>query len=310
MGTLLTLDYKSQFDPDAGEARNDCGPACLAMILNAFGVPATTDAVFRRTAARPDRYISIAQLMRVADTYRVPLEFRRDYSLGQLRGLLDAGRPMIALVNYAPFAQLQPGVSTQSWFTGPHFVVVVGYDDQHVIVHDPLWQGSRRDEGAYKKWPNAVWLSAWGSCDRDCDERGNCNPNYSLLISVQALDRAARVQAGADTLRRIRARAAFDGQPPPNLARPDLLNQHILQVGDWGKRVAVHRVGPADTLWRLARAYYGDGHKLTTILYFNGLTETDVIQDGQVLLIPEPLLPGDIPEHRQPTGSLPLAPHG
>ena len=32
MGTILNLPYKSQYDPDAGVSRNDCGPACLAML--------------------------------------------------------------------------------------------------------------------------------------------------------------------------------------------------------------------------------------------------------------------------------------
>ncbi|MGH2522911.1 MAG: C39 family peptidase, partial [Anaerolineales bacterium] len=176
MATTLNLPYKSQYDPDAAASRNDCGPTCLAMLLNALGITATSDAVFQRTGAPPDHYISVAQLMRVAESYSAPLEYRRGWGLGQLRVSLDFGKPLIALVHYAAFSELQPGVSTQSDFKGPHFVLVVGYDEQSVIVHDPLWTGDRRSEGAFKRWSNAVWLQAWGRCHEDCDPQGQCNP--------------------------------------------------------------------------------------------------------------------------------------
>jgi len=49
---------------------------------------------------------------------------------------------------------------------------------------------------------------------------------------------------------------------------------------------------------------------MSVIQTFNGLAETDVIHDGQVLLIPEPTLSGEIPEDRIPKGVTPAAPVG
>ena len=306
MATLLTIPYKSQFDPDAGRSRNDCGPACLAMLLNALGIVATTDAVFQRTGAAADGYVSMAQLMRVGESYGAPLEFRKGWSLGELRARLDLARPVIALVHYAAFSELEPGGLTQSQFKGPHFVLVVGYDEAHVVVHDPLWAGARREEGAYKRWPNAVWAEAWGRCHEDCDPQGRCNPDQAVLISVRGLSRSLRAQVPADLVRRLRAWAAFDGQPEPNLTRPESLEQHRRALGNWGLRTTAHRVSNTDTLWRLAKAYYGDGGKLTVIQRFNGLADSDVIHDGQVLLIPEPLLSGAMRPEREPVGGTPL----
>jgi len=308
MSVLLNLTYKSQYDPDAAASRNDCGPACLAMLVNALGVAATTDAVFHRTGATAEGYISMAQLMRAAESYKAPLEFRKGWGLAELRAMLDLVRPAIALVHYGAFSEVQPGVSTQNQFKGPHFVLVVGYDDQHLVVHDPLWTGSRRNEGAFKRWPNAVFLSAWSRCHEDCDAAGRCNPDQALLISVRPLNAAQRVSVPADLLRRLRAKAAFMGQPPPELSTPANLNSVIMALGAWGRRTVAHRVAPTDTLWRLAAAYYGDGPKLNVIQFFNGLSEADVIHDGQVLLIPEPTLSGAIPADRQPTGRTPAAP--
>jgi hypothetical protein len=310
MASLLSLGYKSQYDLDAAASRNDCGPACLAMLVNALGIAATTDAVFHRTGAAADGYVSMAQLMRAGESYGAPLEFRKGWGLAQLRAALDLARPAIALVHYGAFSELDPGVSTQSVFRGPHFVLVVGYDEQHVVVHDPLWTGERRDEGAYKRWPNAVWLAAWGRCHEDCDPHGRCNPDFAALISVRALSAAQRLQVPADVLRRLRAKAAFDGRPLPDLTRPASLNRAVSDLGTWGQRTLAHRVQPTDTLWRLAKAYYGDGHKLGVLQAFNGLAASDVIHDGQVLLIPEPVLLGDIPEDRKPTGSTPPEPPG
>ncbi len=308
MPTLLTVPYKSQFDLDAAASRNDCGPACLAMLLNALGVAATTDAVFQRTGAAADGYVSMAQLMRVGESYRAPLEFRKDWTLAELRARLDRARPVIALVHYGAFSELEPGVSTQSQFKGPHYVVVVGYDEAHVIVHDPLWAGDRREEGAFRRWPNAVWAAAWGRCHEDCVPDGPCNPDHAVLISVRGLSSALRAQVPADLVRRIRAKAAFAGQPEPNLSQPDSLNRQRQALGQWGQRTRAHRVSSTDTLWGLAQAYYGSGEKLNVIQLFNGLAAADVIHDGQVLLIPEPLLNGAIPPERAPVGATGTAP--
>ena len=308
MPTLLHIAYKSQYDSDAAASRNDCGPACLAMLLNALGVAATTDAVFQRTGAAADGYVSMAQLMRVGESYGAPLEFRKGWKLADLRARMDLARPVIALVHYGAFSEWEPGVATQSLFKGPHFVLVVGYDDEHVIVHDPLWAGARRDEGAYKRWPNAVWQEAWSRCHEDCDPQGRCNPNQAVLISVRGLPSALRAQAPADVVRRLRAMAAFDGQPEPNLSQPESLERHRAALSNWGRRTRAHRVGSSDTLWRLAKAYYGDGEKLKVIQLFNGLAAADVIHDGQVLLIPEPVLNGAMAPERQPVGGTGVAP--
>jgi hypothetical protein len=307
MGIRLNIAYKSQYDSDASVSRNDCGPTCLAMLINAHGVAVTTDAVFRRTGVPAEAYISMAHLMRVGESYGVPLEYRRDLTLADLHNALDQARPAIALVHYGAFSSIQPGVSTQSKFAGPHFVLAVGYEADFVLVHDPLWTGERRREGAFKKWRNDIWMQAWGRCHEDCEAEHRCNPDFAALISVHAVKAGLQAPAAPDTLRRIRAKASLDGVSQPDLAQPSTLNSYRAALGDWGQQAVSRTVEPSDTLWRLAKAYYGDGTKMNVIRYFNGLDESDVIQDGQVLLIPEPSLPGAIPEDRRPTGVTPAS---
>ena len=125
------------------------------------------------------------------------------------------------------------------------------------------------------------------------------------MTPVRSVPAAARTQVPADVTRRIRAKCAFDGVPQPNLSQPASINAYASALGSWGLRREARKVTSTDTLWRLAKAYYGDGNKMDVIRYYNGLEPTDVIHDGQVLLIPEPTLPGTVPEDRQPTGLTP-----
>ena len=132
----------------------------------------------------------------------------------------------------------------------------------------------------------------------------------TILIAVHPISPSAKTQVSPAVIRRIRAKAAFDGVPQPDLSQPASVNGYVAVLGKWGQRTVAHRVSPTDTLWRLAKAYYGDGNKMSVIQTFNGLAETDVIHDGQVLLIPEPTLSGEIPEDRIPKGVTPAAPVG
>lgn len=164
---IPSIPYKSQKDPDAIVYVNDCGPAALAGILNAHGLNLTTDEVYRATGAPPDRYVSIGQMKRAAASYDIPFEYFSSSNLYELKQLVKEGKAPIALVHYGAWAQIEPGVSTQSSFTGPHFVVVVGYDDEHIYVNDPLWWGDRRSEGEHKRWTYDEFNAAWGSAHKD-----------------------------------------------------------------------------------------------------------------------------------------------
>jgi hypothetical protein len=65
---------------------------------------------------------------------------------------IDAGRPVISLCHYGSF-----GNSLVS-FRGGHFVTVIGFTIDHVIIHDPIgWRGARN-------WliPNDVFIKAVG----------------------------------------------------------------------------------------------------------------------------------------------------
>jgi uncharacterized protein YvpB len=308
MGVVIpSIPYKSQYDPDASEFRNDCGPASLAMVLQAHGINASTNAVYRRTGAIANHYVSVAQLMRAAQTYELVFEYFHAWTIQQLVEVLRHGHAVIALVHYGAWSQISPGISTQNTFTGPHFVAVVGADDQNIYVNDPLWTGDRRAQGFRKAWTHAQFYAAWSGNHLDG------NRDCSGILAKPTLPVAAygtgdwmppaQTNADARSASRISAWALFNNAPLPNLNNPATVSAFLAVMGGWGTRVARHTVQPNDDLGLLAFHYYGDPTKGRVILAFNGMGSQDAIADGDVLLIPQPLeTPVPIPADTRPAG--------
>lgn len=315
MGVIIpSIPYKSQYDPDASDFRNDCGPACLAMVLNAFDVGVTTNAVYRKTGTEPNGYVWVSQLIRAARAYGVPYDYVFPWDINQLKVSVNAGKPVIPLVHYGAWSKIDPGVSTQKSFAGPHFVVVLGYDDQHIYVNDPLWTGTRRSEGEHKRWTYKEFNAAWGSAHKDG------NRDFSGIACTLALPTETfglGLQPGEELpppppplfqvdpvmKRRINAWAASNKIPIPEITSPAVLTAFSEALGDWGLRVVVHKVEETDTLPLIALRHYDDPLKWDVIVHFNGMSFLDTIHDGDILIIPEPLeTPIEIPEEKIPTG--------
>ncbi|MEX1246869.1 MAG: C39 family peptidase [Anaerolineales bacterium] len=308
MGAIIpSIPYKSQYDSDADEFRNDCGPACLAMVLHAFGIHASTNAVYRKTEALPNRYVTVSQLMRAALSYGMGLDYFHSWTIEQLVEVVNQGRAIIALVHYGAWSQLNPGISTQNTFEGPHFVVVVGADEKNIYVNDPLWKEARRSQGFRKTWTHSQFNAAWSSNHADG------NRDCSGMITQKALPTAPYGSGGwaasfefrldPQTIARIRAWVFFHHAPQPALNNPATVNAYLAVMGGWGNQLARHTVAEGDDLRLLAWHYYGEPAKWQVIQAFNGLNPGDAISEGDVLLIPQPLeSPVPVPENMRPSG--------
>lgn len=157
--TILQVPYISQVDgPTAGAHRNDCGPACVAMLLQGAGHAVTIANVYAAICSLgSDPYINGGQLARAAAFYRLVLTPTHTTIQG-LRAAWWQGHPYVALIKYGCLSSL--GL-TESAFQGPHFVVVLGSEgdaDERVVVHDPLYRGQG---GAYKRYPARDFWRAW-----------------------------------------------------------------------------------------------------------------------------------------------------
>lgn len=174
MERVLQIPYISQVDgPGAGGFANDCGPASVAMLAWGKGHDPTVGEVYQATGVQKDQYISAGQLIKAAAKYGIPLKSMY-FDMDKAKSFIDSGRPMIALVHYETFSKTG---RTYSKFKGPHFLNLIGYKPDQIIVHDPLWKGS---DGAYLAWSEHQFYQAWYDARLD----GNSS-FYGLLCDVR-----------------------------------------------------------------------------------------------------------------------------
>lgn len=172
----LPVPYRSQWDTDARRHIPDCGPTCIAMVLNFLGVEVTPDQLYDVTLYEsPGKYTTIGELRKAGQASGVEFPFQpyassQHEALEKLRVNLEEGRPLVALVDYEPWIG-HTGIS----YGGGHFVVVTGYDEGAISFHDPLFSGLRREQGAHFTLPKDRFCAGWGGF-----ATGE-NPNWAFL---------------------------------------------------------------------------------------------------------------------------------
>jgi hypothetical protein len=289
MATTLEVPYVTQKDPaTAGYSINDCGPACVAMMARAIGKSLTPDQIYRDAHITTKGGLYVWQVQKAANLYGLNLQYHdksSDSSLSALKRWVDEGRPALVLVNYTPI--MQAGLH-QSTIIGGHYVVVVGYDDNTMHVHDPYWNGTG---GAYRKWPIPVFNNAWYQ--------------YGTVYTRIALVPAAKI-AGVkqppyaipeDIARRLRAKAMFDGTTVPEVRSDEEYRDALTWLGAWGEQTTAYTIQPGDTLGRIAEENYGNAGLYLMIATFNDIRNPALIYVGQAILLPLPeAAPAPIPE--------------
>ncbi|MBI5671547.1 MAG: C39 family peptidase [Chloroflexi bacterium] len=183
---LLNVPYHSQEDLDAKAAFADCGPCSLRMIIgwNAIrrGQPdpnLTVDAVTKATGIGPKQFSKFPQLIQAGRQYGLEMLYTRPATLDRMQHELEMGRPVLALLHYGSLKKRQ-----FMNFTGGHFVVVVGYNPDEFIIHDPYWTGARRSEGAALRVPRAEFDTAVGPVG--AGKAGNM-PYQALFVDPRCL---------------------------------------------------------------------------------------------------------------------------
>jgi len=161
---FVDVPYRSQHDPDAQLTRADCGPACVAMLLEWRQIGISIDSITRRTSLGAT---NAGQLMAVAAYHGLKLERYNNMTLADLERCLNADKPLIALIKYVELGDSRQDLN----YSGLHWLVVVGYDADSVFVNDPDHWDERRDEGRRKPIPRAVFDAAWGSTMPDAINR-------------------------------------------------------------------------------------------------------------------------------------------
>jgi uncharacterized protein YvpB len=147
-GALLVLDVPihSQFDGSEYQASN-CGPASLAMVLEAFGAEASIAGLRNLANRRQGTYdrdsgIALQFLGDIAATTGIRPgglgeggAFRR-WTVDDVRNQVRHGHPVITLVR---MRELPDHAGSRA--DSDHYVVVVGLDGDRLLVNDPARTG-------------------------------------------------------------------------------------------------------------------------------------------------------------------------
>lgn len=153
---MVKVPYRSQHDDDAKISRADCGPACVAMVLEWRGLTVTTDDLTRMTSMGAT---NAGQLIAAAGQHGLKLHRRAPMTIFDLENQIRLGNPFIALIRYTDFGSIRQDLA----YTGLHWVVVVGFDVDSVYVNDPDYWGARRLEGRGRAIPRHLFERAWGN---------------------------------------------------------------------------------------------------------------------------------------------------
>ncbi|MCP5095781.1 MAG: LysM peptidoglycan-binding domain-containing protein, partial [Chloroflexi bacterium] len=294
------IPYRSQWDADAQTHSADCGPTCMAMILNYHGKDISPDGVYAHLPPKEkDEFTLFHEMIKGVRKNNVGTAYKkydnRNQGLTGLRANINAGKPMIALVKYSPWRE-----ATGNKFDWGHFVVVTGYDDAHIYVNDPLfglWRS--RFRGKDLKLTHDLFCAGWGGFNP------NNNPNWACAVVDAVGDETAVVESAPpppppkpitpkpstsantmdDVNRRIRALAAYRWAEEPNFNDPAALKPWQDNLGDWGLTYDKYKVQSGDRLSGLAARHYDGQHRWYAIKAYNNMTR-DGLWVGETILIP------------------------
>ena len=187
LSTTLLVPFLSQWGDGADVRKGDCGPASVAMLVHHLTgyrptVDQVADACGQPSAGVGSQYTGHAELQRGAAHYGVTLEIRSPYtrrrgreglSIRLLMDQIDAGKPSIALIDYSVLKKLLKSfgpeiIKNQDIFEGGHWLAVVGYDENSIVVNDPDFWKARAGDGDHRRIPIEVFDAALGSVAPGC----------------------------------------------------------------------------------------------------------------------------------------------
>jgi len=161
--SLLKVPYVSQKAPGANQHNNDCGAACMSMVLKAFNlaIDVPVDELFNMI--EPTGNIGLGAQDMAAKMVNLGLNasWISFPSQAALFETLQADKPVIALIHYEPL--VKNGFSEFKNFIDAHYVVLTGMDIAKVFLQDP----DRDDGKTITAVPIELFWEAWAQCPRD-----------------------------------------------------------------------------------------------------------------------------------------------
>ncbi len=180
--TLLDVPYASQKSPGSNAHYNDCGAACMSMILKAYSLAKnlTVDELYDLVNPTGDVGLSAGAIVAKLADLKLKTSWKVFASQGVLFETLQMIKPVFALIHYGPL--VHNGYTEFKNFVKGHFVIIVGMDIAKIFFHDP-----NRDDGVtVTAVPIDIFWEAWGKCHLDEGNPDFCrdcagHPNHRLI---------------------------------------------------------------------------------------------------------------------------------
>ncbi len=135
-----------------------CGPACLKMILYYYGTEVSEDELGRVAKTTLEHGTTNENLLLAAQAYGLDGRWHEFGTLEELRGYTEKDIPII-VEWFSSGEGPEPGE--------PHFSIVIGVDETHVILLDP--EDGKRYEFSQIKFMS-VWFSFSGPFIKNASE--------------------------------------------------------------------------------------------------------------------------------------------
>jgi hypothetical protein len=176
--TLLVAPHVSQTTPGALAHNNDCGAACMSMLLKAFNLAndMTVDELFDLVNPSSDVGLGGPDIVDKLHGLELNTSWTVFSSQASLFGTLQTSKPVIALIHYEPL--VKNGYTQFKNYKKGHYVLVVGMDIARIFIQDP-----NRDDGVkVTSVPIEVFWEAWGQCSLD-----DGNPNFMGIVPATSI---------------------------------------------------------------------------------------------------------------------------
>lgn len=114
----------------------DCGAKALQGVLAFYGVEEREDVLLADLSSDPTHGTSLENMTRVARQRGFDVECSSGWTLDQVKGHIDEGRPVIVAIQ----AWSEKYLSLREWrenYDDGHYVVVIGYDGPVLYFEDP-----------------------------------------------------------------------------------------------------------------------------------------------------------------------------
>ncbi len=165
----LNVEYDCQLDNPSGEGWRECFSSSCAMAAKFWLPDLQINDYHQRRPKFGDSTDASAQI-RCLESFGLSARFVQVGSVEKLKAQIDRGRP-------APVGFLHHGPSPSAPSGGGHYVLAIGYTDDHLICHDPQGEldnvngGYLKTGGTYGKaikYSWKYWAPRWSvSNDHD-----------------------------------------------------------------------------------------------------------------------------------------------